>query len=243
MIRRNLTVVLYFIILCAVPASAKILWQDFSATLLNGSDYRVGDRNRNVFTFEHTAETSFGDSFLFYDHLRSRNGQTENYGEWSTRYGLGKIFKKDFSSGIIKDYFLSNTLEMGDNIKNTLYGIGIDFNIKPFQYFKIDYYRRINDKVENSWQTTVVWGLPFKIGHEDFVYDGFIDKTTSTKDEAASMNFSSQLKWLITPHLGVKDKVYVGIEYEYWDNKYGIKHTSAFPTNERNVNLLLQWHF
>jgi nucleoside-specific outer membrane channel protein Tsx len=132
---------------------------------------------------------------------------------------------------------------MGNNLKNNLYGLGINLNIRPFKYFKIDYCRRYNDNAANNWQTTVVWGLPFSIGQEKFLYDGFIDKTTSNRDFAASLNFTSQLKWLLSPHLKIKNKLYLGIEYVYWDNKFGIKNTEAFKTDERNINILLKYHF
>ncbi len=236
-------VFIFLAILSISPASAKILWQDFSLSYLNGSDYRVGDKNQAIFTFEHVAETDLGDSFLFYDHSRFANGRVDHYGEWTTRYSISKLLKKDVNQGLISDFFIATCLEMGNNMRNNLYGIGINLNIKPFQYFKIDYYRRQNDNSPNNWQTTVVWGLPFKIGKSEFLYDGFLDKTTSTSARSADMNFTSQLKWLVSPSLGIKNKLYLGVEYVYWDNKYGIKDTAAFRTNERNVNILLKYHF
>lgn len=231
------------VVIFAAPVSAKILWQDYSLSFLSGDDYRVENKHQQIFTFEHVAETSMGDSFLFYDHSRPRKGNVGHYGEWTTRYSINNLLNQKPSKGIISDYFIASCLEMGNNMKNSLYGIGINFNIKPFQYFKVDYYRRINDNSPNNWQTTIVWGLPFKIGDAEFVYDGFLDKTTSTSQRSADMNFTSQLKWLISPYLKMKDKLYLGIEYVYWDNKYGIKDSAAFRTNERNINLLLKWHF
>ncbi len=231
------------IVLFAAPVSAKILWQDFSLSFLSGDDYRVENEHQKIFTFEHTAETSMGDSFLFYDYAKPRKGNVGHYGEWTTRYSINNLLNKKPSKGIISDYFIASCLEMGNNMKNSLYGIGINLNIKPFQYFKIDYYKRFNDNSPNNWQVTIVWGLPFKIGDAEFLYDGFLDKTTSTSQRSADMNFTSQLKWLISPYFKIQDKLYLGMEYVYWDNKYGIKDSSAFRTNERNVNLLLQWHF
>jgi len=234
---------LFIVVLSAIPSSAKFLWQDYSLTILSGNEYKVGDKNQTIFTFEHAGETEIGDSFLFYDHSRWRNGKVDHYGEWTTRYSITKLTNGKKPKGLISDYFVTSCLEMGNNMKNSLYGIGINLNIKPFSYFKIDYYRRINDNSPNNWQTTIVWGLPFNIGDAEFVYDGFLDKTTSTSRRSADMNFTSQLKWNISPYLKIKNKLYLGIEYVHWDNKYGIKHSSAFPTNERNVNALLQYHF
>jgi nucleoside-specific outer membrane channel protein Tsx len=243
MLKSRFFFVLVLSLIFSAPTFAEIYWDDPSLTLLSGNDYRVGDKNREVLTFEYSAESDWGDHFMFIDYLHSRNGERDFYGELSTRISFSKLFNRNYSSGIIKDYFFSHMLEQGDNLRNNLYGFGVNFNLKPFNYFKVDYYRRINDKAENNNQLTVVWGLPFKIGKSDFVFDGFMDRATKTGQSAVSTNFTSQLKWLISPNLGVKNKVYLGIEYVHWTNKYGIRDSANFRTNERNVNLLLKWHF
>jgi nucleoside-specific outer membrane channel protein Tsx len=38
-------------------------------------------------------------------------------------------------------------------------------------------------------------------------------------------------------------RFYAGLEYSYWQNKYGIRHSSAFKTTQNAYSLLLRWHF
>jgi hypothetical protein len=52
------------ILLLGGAANADILWQDLNVTYLKGSNYRVGDADRQVYTLEHVAGTSWGDSFM-----------------------------------------------------------------------------------------------------------------------------------------------------------------------------------
>lgn len=219
-------------------AQAKTVWSDFSVSLLKGSDYEVGDNDRKVMTFEYTSGNSWGGQFLFIDRLESSNGDNETYGEWSP-----KIKISEFDAGFIKNAYLAGTVEMGafsgasgftNSFTNYLVGFGTDLNIPNFSYASLSLYHRNNDQGDNGYQATVVWGLP--IG--PLFYDGFMDLATSTDTNETSMNLTSQLKYDIAPHVGLDSKLYLGIEYVYWQNKFGID-----GVDEKNVNLLVKYHF
>ncbi|WP_239421225.1 DUF5020 family protein [Saliniradius amylolyticus] len=226
------------------PLHAKLLWQDFSATYLYGENYRVGDSRRAVLTFEHASGASWGDSFFFLDHLRSRDGGRENYAEWSPRLSGCKLeIYCPEKGGLIKDVLFANTVEMAEHATHFLHGVGLDLNIPGFQYLQVNTYRRNNDQVEDNWQLTTVWGYPFSIGQQAFLFDGFLDWFSSTEDQRASMNWTSQLKWNAGKAMGLEERLYLGVEYVYWRNKFGIADTLGFPTHESNVNLLVKYHF
>ena len=38
-------------------------------------------------------------------------------------------------------------------------------------------------------------------------------------------------------------QLYVGVEYDYWKNKYGIEDSGAFKTNQNTTSLLFKYHF
>lgn len=246
------------------------------------------DEARTVFTFEHCGETDFGDTFMFFDYMWNNDGDSEFYAEVNPRISIGKALNKDLSNGIIQDYFLSYCYEHDDtfysndssldaagnpvgkdlHLRNHLFGFGINFKIKGFTHFKIDYFLRANGQADHpaghaaykNQQITFVWGYPFNIGDAEFVYDGFVDYTTPETDSAnvkheSSTNFTSQLKWNLGKALKLKNykknKLYLGVEYVYWVNKFGIKDgkelfTGAkryWDSDERNVNVLVQYHF
>ena len=236
-------IVLGVLALSSLPLSAEVQWQDFSVTYLNGSNYRVDGPDKQVLTFEHVAGASWGDSFFFLDHLRGDNGSRSNYAEWSPRLSLSKLSGSEFEYGIINDVLFTSTVEMSSLQTNFLYGVATDLTVPGFQYLKLNFYRRNNDGVEDNWQLTTTWGVPFKLGGMEFLYDGFMDWSSATADQSASMNFTSQLKWALHPLLDMKSKLYVGIEYVYWRNKYGIADSPQFRTHESNVNLLVKAHF
>lgn len=255
--------------LLATPfiAHAETLWSDNSLTALHGKNYEVNyslgsdDSTRNVLTFEHASGHSWGDLFLFADYLVSDDDSTELYTEISPRLslnklGLGKLGSRELAFGPVKDVLLAGQLELGNmddpdhltatgpHFVNKLAGIGFDLAVPGFAYFQTNLYHRNNDDRADNEQLTLAWGLPFTLGSEQFLYDGFIDWASASRDVHASMNFTSQLKWDIGARMGKSKKLYAGVEYVHWDDKFGIENgTFGIDSNERNVNLLLKYHF
>jgi nucleoside-specific outer membrane channel protein Tsx len=222
-------------VLCisSITAQAKTIWSDFSVTYLNGSNYEVGDEDREVVTLEYVNGTTWGDTFMFFDRLKSSNGDVETYGEFSPRIKI-----KDYSDSFIKSVFFAPSVEFGPGT-NYLVGVGLDLDIKFFDYFQVNTYLRNNDDGDRSEQVTLVWGIPLG----PLYYDGFMDYATDVDntvngDTKTQMNFTSQLKYNLASILDLDTKLYVGVEYAYWVNKFGID-----GVDENNVNLLVKYHF
>lgn len=36
---------------------------------------------------------------------------------------------------------------------------------------------------------------------------------------------------------------YLGLEYDYWNNKYGIKHSRAVKTDQNALSLMMKFHY
>ncbi|WDD98037.1 nucleoside-binding outer membrane protein [Thalassomonas actiniarum] len=229
---------LFLCLFVGANAQAKTNWSDFSLTYLNGSNYELGDEHRKVYTFEHVAGTSWGDTFLFVDRLESDNGDNETYAEWQPRYKL-----TDLDNGVVTSLYLAGMVEMdsvspkggeGFSFTNYLAGFGSDIKIPGFDFFQANVYHRENELGDDNYQTTLVWGLPLGA----LYFDGFIDYASSNDELATSFNMTSQLKYDVAPQLGLTSKLYFGVEYVYWNNKFGVQ-----GVDERNVNLLVKYHF
>lgn len=246
----------------SVAAKAEMIWNDNSLSLLYGSDYKVDyglgtdDSTRSVVTFEHVSGHSWGDVFMFADYLASDAGSDELYAEVSPRLSLGKLGGRDLSFGPVKDVLAAGTLEIanfddpdgltatGPHFMNKLAGVGFDLEVPGFSFVQANVYHRENDDKADNQQLTLVWGLPFSLGGEQFLYDGFIDWASASVDSHPSMNFTSQLKWDLGARWGQPKALYAGVEYVHWNDKFGIKDgTFGIDSNERNVNLLLKYHF
>ncbi|WP_226664708.1 outer membrane protein OmpK [Microbulbifer aggregans] len=248
--------------LFSVSSYAEVFWQDNSLTALRGNDYKVhysldsDDSSRTVMTFEHASGHSWGDLFLFSDYLVSDDNSTEWYTEISPRLSLGKLSGKELAYGPVKDVLLAGQLELGNmddpdhltatgpHFMNTLTGVGFDLDVPGFTFFQANLYQRNNEDKADNEQLTLAWGLPFTLGSEEFLYDGFLDWASASADAHSTMNFTSQLKWDIGARAGKPKKLYAGVEYVHWNDKFGIKDgTFGIDSNERNINLLVKYHF
>lgn len=230
-------------------------WQDNSLTYLNGTDFKVDPPRQQTVTFEHASGWSFGDLFVFVDVIKF-NTQASNaagdgrsyYGEVSPRFSFSKMTGADLSFGPIKDVLLAATYEFGeDDSESYLLGPAIDLNIPGFDYFQLNtYYRETDGKRDGSgvWQITPVWSYTIPVGNSDLLIDGFMDWVVDNdQNYHANLHFNPQIKYDLAKGLGLGKKFYVGIDYDYWSDKYGIRDGRVLATNQSAVSLLLKAHF
>lgn len=248
-----------------------IRWMDNSLTLLPyGWGFAVDPKQQTTLTFEHTHDSSIGDLFFFVDATWFHgNGSDDRtwYGEFSPRLSAGKIFDTDlsfhllpFSTFQVKDILLAAQYERGkdaDQAEAILLGIGFDLDVREagilgrlgkFKYMQLNLYAR-SELTENApdgfrdMQITMVAGYPFDIGRSKFLIDGYFDWVLGIGSEESSFHLNPQVKLDLGNYWSQPDKLYVGVELDFWWNKYQIPDTAAFDTNQTAVSLLLKYHF
>lgn len=227
----------------AMASAGMTQWSTTSILYQYGTSFELGDENRSLMTFEHANGWTYGDNFFFFDvENAERDGdstQTNLYGEFSPRLSAGKILKKDLSFSIVKDVLLAGTIEMGSGFHNYLYGVGFSLNIPKFSYFDLNVYIRDNQNQSGTtYQITPVWGLPFNLGPLKMLFEGFADIAGEEGDNSSNIDFQPRLFVDVGNFWGTPDSLFVGTEYIYWHNKYGIK-----GLNEHNATLAVKWTF
>ncbi len=242
-------------------AADLLQWQDNSLTYLNGIDFKVDPPRQQTVTFEHASGWSFGDLFIFVDGIKynteATNGAGDGhtfYGEITPRLSFGKISGADLSFGPIKDVLLAATYEFGeDDVDAYLLGPAVDLDIPGFDFFQLNtYYREPDGKRDGSgvWQITPAWSYTIPIGNSDLVIDGFMDWVVDNDDSYhANLHFNPQVKYDLAKAMGWGKRFYVGVEYDYWSDKYGIDDDSYLGddilggTDQSAISLLLKGHF
>lgn len=242
-------------------AADLLQWQDNSLTYLNGIDFKVDPPKQQTVTFEHASGWSFGDLFVFVDGIKynteATNGAGDGhtfYGEISPRLSLGKISGADLSFGPIKDVLLAATYEFGeDDVDSYLLGPAVDLDIPGFDYFQLNTYLRTTDgrrDGDNVWQITPVWSYTIPVGDSDLVIDGFMDWVVDNDDSYhANLHFNPQIKYDLAKAMGWGKRFYVGVEYDYWSDKYGIDDNGFVGseilggTDQSAISLLAKTHF
>ena len=224
------------------------VWQDFSITGLYGENYESIDANgihsdveQSTITAEYAAKLTYGDFFAFADRTNNDIDGNQTYFEVSPRLSLGAVTGQKLELGPIKDVLIATTWEGNtgsSNFNNYLYGVGFDLAIPYFQYAQLNFYKADNDLSADDYQMTFTYGVPFKLGSEDFLVDGFLDWSTAERDHASELNWTTQWKWNVGKHISPETRLYLGIEHSVWNNKYGIK-----GMDQNDVSALIKYHF
>ncbi|TAN51332.1 MAG: ion channel protein Tsx [Methylococcaceae bacterium] len=231
-------------------------WSSTELQYLHGSGYRMpgnaDDVSRSIFTVSHADGYALGRNFFFMDTLITEDGepgQINLYGEAYTYLSFSKVSGFDLSYGILKDVNVAAGVNLGENTDSTrsgtriiLYGAAVDFNLPGFSLFTVDFLRHkpLEPSVMGgSWQITPVWRLPFTIYGMQWSLEGFADFIGAKDHGTVRQTLAQpQLRLDLGGIWNYPGKVYVGIEYQYWHNKYGIK-----GLNESLPQALLLWKF
>lgn len=234
------------------PKAYLPLWQDNSITLLAGNNYKLDPSTQQTLTFEHASGWTFGDLFFFVDGTHFDGDKDINgndwayYGEFAPRFSAGKILNKDLSFAFIKDVNLATCWEFGKNTdSNYLIGPGFDLDIPTFDFFQLNLYQRF-ERGSNEferYQVTTAWKYTLPLGKSAFVCDGFMDWVFG--EGTTHVHFCPQLKFDVGVFAGIKErKLFAGIEYDYWKNKYGVASGNPGPDSDQNTfSWILKYHF
>jgi nucleoside-specific outer membrane channel protein Tsx len=215
------------------------IWQETDLEYLWGGNFKSlqtktsTDNSRSTITVEHADAWKYGDNYFFFDITNpeiNRNGpKTSIYGEISPRLSIGKITGKDLSAPYLKDVLFAGTLELGNGFHNYLYGLGLSLNLPKFSFADLNMYVR-NDTVQPgvTWQVTPCWQLPFAIGNQSLIFEGFSDIAGAEGSSAFNIDAQPRLLIDLGKLWGSPGNIFVGTEFMYWHNKYGIKGVDEY---------------
>jgi len=217
-------------------------WSNSEIQYLHGSNYHEPGYDQNfsksIITINHTHGWAYGRNFFFLDTIftdgtEDRPGEIDLYGEAYSTFSLGRIIDTDLSWGIFKDFAATIGVNLGENMRSQqsgfrawLYGVTVDFNLPGFDYFHIDFLRqRVTEPsdIGTSWQFTPVWGYRFQIAGTKWDIQGFVDFIGAKGYVASQILAQPQIRLDVGDLFGHSNHLYLGIEYQYWHNKYGIK--------------------
>jgi nucleoside-specific outer membrane channel protein Tsx len=198
------------------------------------------DVPKSIITFENTTVGGGGRSYLFIDVVRSWSAADTNakevYGEWYPTLSLRKISGRKPSTGFVRD--VSATLGLNGGVRSTgpapfvlLPGATFDVNVPRFTFVSVGIFAYI-DRGQfqgqpsgcrgTTYQLTPSWSLPFKVGGASMSVEGFADFIGGHADCGAMVISQPQLRVDISGLWHKPGTLYLGVEWDYWHNKYGI---------------------
>ena len=215
-----------------------------------------------ILTLQHASGWKYGDNFLFIDWLHAAESNTFNdnnfYGEFYSNFSLGRLTGRDWSIGPIKDVGLVLGINMArdNNVIKYLPGVRFDLDLAGFKFAKLLVTAYLDDNdgpqrnpnnapiEDDSWLVDFAWAYPFKLGSTNWSFEGHAEYIHQRDNEFGSTVHSwllaqPQLRFDLGKQLwGEEKQLFIGIEYQYWNNKLGDK-----TTDESAVQALAVWRF
>ena len=194
--------------------------------------------SKGTLTIENVSAWSWGSSYFFLDILKSDGNDdhaTEGYAEWYPSASLGKLFNSDLSFGPVSDVSATMGFNLGRKSNGAhplVYVPGLTWSLKlpGFAFFSLGTYAYVdrgkfegtgNGCHDTTWQVTPSWSLPFEVGGGKFAFDGFVDFIGEHGACKSQILSQPQLKVDLGSFSGHPDKYYLGVEWQYWHNKFG----------------------
>ena len=229
------------------------LWHDFSAAYVGGSGFTLDPDQQQTMSLEYASNYRWGDTFTYLDttFFRDHERNYSLFGETSARWSLMNS-DEDRSHRAVADVLVAASLEFGSGTVETLtLGPSIDFNAPGLDYLQLGLMRResVNRSGFNKsdgWQLVPTWSLTIPAGRSEWVIDGFVKWIFATdhSDYHPNFQFNPQIKYNIGKHLSGPDtRLYLGMEYYFWSNKYGVEDSSTNNSDQHAISFLAKYHF
>lgn len=228
MLSKQLLIALVIFIIAPLVSAVEsdfIQWHENNVQLLRGGDYKLGSEQRTIMTLEHVNGWQYGDFFIFGEKIWSDKGKSTYYIEPTLRFSLSKMLDKKISYGLIKDVLISTQIEKPKNQDvRRLAGLAFDLNLPGVKFFKSNFFIRDNPNLSGStYQITLVWNVPFQIAGANILLEGFTDIVGGEGGTVAHQLIVPRLLIDVGQPIGLKkDKLWFGVEWQYWHNKFGI---------------------
>ena len=216
------------------------------------------DVDTTIVTLQHAGGHKYGKNFFFVDHSRTKDSGTEFYGEWYSTFSLGAISGNDMSFGVVKDVGLLAGFNFATSVDKMILlpGVSLALDLPGFAFANLDItgYNHLTTKLvdkeeETSYMIDFNWAYPFKMaggswsleGHAEYIAGRDVIKSDGSKGTPVEdwILMQPQLRFDLGEALGNDaGNFFVGIEYQYWKNKLGVK-----DQNESTVQLQTVWNF
>ncbi len=228
-------IVLLFSAIVAIAggAAAPVAAQEFNAfnaQLLYGSGFKLGRDRAATFTGEWVNAWRYGENFAFVDVARPLGGEAGTYAEWLPRLSLSSVSGREISAGPVRDVLLAGNIKSGDGFRSYLVGAGVSLDLPGFNFFNVNGFRRNDSGVPGStWQLNMSWNRTFITGAMHWEFGGFLNWAAA--EGAPGTGVYSHPNLLTQPQLlfdlgrllgGDPDRIYAGVEWQVWRNKFGV---------------------
>lgn len=223
------TTITALILLTLSPATFAADWSQTNVQILHGDGYKnPGDTeySKTIMTFEHTSSWALGSNYLFFDiSSPDTDDKTEYYGEFSPAFSLTKMGLFTLPDSPLADILLQLNFEMpqGPAKRATLAGLTLEWKNIGFDYLATQFlYRDSLGADGHTGQLTLVWSKTFAT-YIPLEFSGFLDWAGQEDTSESNLHTQPSLLLDFSRTSNSKTPIKIGVEWQYWQNKFGIK--------------------
>jgi len=218
-----------------------------------------------ILTGQHASGWSFGDIFTFADFSKGADSDETHFNDWDIyselyiNFSSSKILKAKYGDGVLRDIGLIAGVNYGmdPGVLKFLPGVRFAWNIPGFAFLNTDVTAYLDasegvdggefnaPKETDSWMLDVNFASkPLQIGDQYFNVEGHVEHIGKRHNEFGERVHGHilgqpQVRWDAgNAMFGKRDKLFLGIEYQFWFNKLGEE-----DVDEHAVQALAVWRF
>ena len=233
----RLTLLTVFLLTCLLRAEEKSdsetsewfspKFMKHSLSYLHGNTYEFSKGYRDISTLEHLSVWEWGQVFAFGDYTFLDDGKDTFYYEIQPKLSLSYVTGNDLSWKFIKDVYIATEFNHNDRKTTEVYlaGLGLGFDVPGFQWLNLNAYWREDVKKtgDSTYQITANWGIPLEFSSKfQMRIDGFVDIAGAEAGTTEHILFVPQITVDVGRIFNKPDRLYVGVEYSHWENKFGV---------------------
>ncbi|MES2261027.1 MAG: outer envelope protein [Pseudomonadota bacterium] len=245
-------------------------WSDTSIGYRYGTKFaepfNTKDIDKHIINFTHVSGYQYGSNFFNVDLLNSDGNDSsaqEAYVTYRHSLDLGKVTGKDFKFGPVRglgvtagfDWNTKNDPGYGSKKHMVVVGPTLMVDVPGFLNISLLALWESNQpsaiKSRYSYDThamlTAAWGIP--IAKTGLSFEGYMNYISAKgKDEfgngtSPETNFDGQIMYDLSGAVGMKQNTFrVGLEYQYWRNKFGNQHKIP-GTLAKTPMIRAEYHF
>ena len=221
----------------------------------------------STFTLVNASGGDGWDTFFFIDRATyNYDSQPGNNNEFVSKffanYSLSALLDTDLSTGLLKDVGLTAGFKHAPEVDSLwiMPSLRLDFDLPGFRFanVRLGYYKHqwggsqeanhfsVLDETD-SYMINFVWDYPFEIGSSKWNIGGFVEYIAGNT-QISNFGVTKKSSWVLAqPQIRLDlghslgheaGKLFVGIEYQFWQNKLGNP-----AVDESAPQLLLAWSF
>ncbi len=219
--RLALQFILFFVAVSTLNAFSTTNIQYLYGNFDGNSGFDTSGGGKHTATIENFSTYTYGDFYGFADftfaddRFKYLDKSSDIYFELTPRISLSEINSLDLSFLFVKDIFIAGQynrqIHKFDDYEAWLYGVGSNLNIKGFDVFALNFYKKEPNFGKNTYQLSANY-TSNDLFNTHFSLDGFTDWT-----EYDVLSQNQLLYKLGYSHLN--STMYVGTEWHYYQVK------------------------